>query len=134
MKTTSYDNLRLKRKFLQAEAKDARRKLFSEFQSSKEKTGNFLKTAAIIGGVLVLSLYTVKKIFSGKSSSEHSFTDIEPNKGLMLTAASKVKLKIYEQFLYNIALFLLMIARNKLMNYLEQQGEDEDRENTEFTN
>lgn len=132
MKTTSYDSLRLKRKFLQAEANDARRKLFSEFQSSKDKTGNLLKNVAIVGGVIIFALFALKNVFSGRGNTA-STDSPEPQKGLMLTAASRVKLKIYEQFLYNIALFLLMIARNKLTDYLEQQGENEDRENTEFT-
>jgi hypothetical protein len=132
MKTTSYDSLRLKRKFLQAEAKDARKKLLNEFQSSKEKTGTLLKYVAIVGGAFIFGLYAIKVVFTGRSDAEAS-GNIEPQKGIMLSAANRVKLKIYEQFLYNIALFLLMIARNKLTNYLEQQGEDEDRENTEFT-
>ncbi|MGF1636367.1 MAG: hypothetical protein ACFCUU_04790 [Cyclobacteriaceae bacterium] len=108
-----------KKRQLRTDAKIAREKLLTEVEVSRVGATVSLKKGLLLGAGVFIAISIIKKIFIPSHKPQQI---MQSGGSLMATAGSRVKLKIYEQFMYNIALFLLMIARNKLTNYLDEQG------------
>lgn len=95
--------------------------LENQLQDFKKNAGYWARTGAIVGGVLVVTYFVTKKVFfSGKNKKQAAKTD-----GITIAEPKQDSL-IISMIKSSIATFLLSIAREKIIQFIEQMNNKND--------
>lgn len=89
--------------------------LENQLQDFKKNAGQWTRTGLVVGGVLVLTYVVARKIFSNKK-------DKKTHKAEGLTVEHKQDSLIVSMIKSSIATFLLSIAREKIIQFIEQMN------------
>jgi hypothetical protein len=112
----SFDNEEDQKNFLSQSTDRFKQALENQLQDFRKNAGHWARTGLVVGGVLVLTYVVARKIFSDKKSKKAYKAD-------GLVAESKQESLIVSMIKSSIATFLLSIAREKIIQFIEQMNQ-----------
>ncbi len=99
---------------LQKKALDARQELFIELDKTKKSSLKLTERTALIGGSLIMGFLFIKGLRNRRHVPEVS----GKRKGELALVRHPIRDRMYSRFLQYLSVFILGLARKKLMEFL----------------
>lgn len=123
MITNNISNKKEKKDF-ERESEEHKHAFEEELSEALDKGKRIATSALVIGGGFALSYYLIRKMTGGSSKKVKKIKGNDSQQEVIIHKKPSVFSTVGNVVLTEIAVFLLAIAKEKLIEYLENQRED----------
>ncbi len=120
------EKIKQKKKALRQQVRESERQFFLELNKTKKNTLELSENAVLVAGSVVMGFVLIQVLQSRK----RILSPTKEKTGQLSLSGFSVRKRVYKRFLQYLSLFILNIARKKLVNFL-LENEDESTDNTE---